>query len=223
MAVSLPAVGTAAAIVLLLVVMLWFTWGTQRNISRGNALLRWLRSSLPMLGPRATLKWLGSSAVELGIVEPKAPLAEATVLVVLEPRDVPWFWAWSRGRGRRDFIILRARLIGAPGFELEAGDVEGWTGSDRIGAMDAQAWATADWGSPTLRVLHVPAFDPGPVRPLFDRLAAASRGVWRLSVRREPPHLEVHVVAPDTAGADERGADALLSAFVDLARLAAKP
>jgi hypothetical protein len=218
MALSLPAVGTAAAILLLLAVMLWFTWGTQRNISRGNELIRWIQPGLPVLGRRATMRWLGSSAVELGIVEPQAPFVEATVAVVLEPRDVPWFWAWSRGRGRRDFLIFRARLERPPRLELEAGDVGGWTGSDRIRTLEEDAWVTADWGSPELRVLHAPGSDPGVVRNAFDDLAEASRGVWRLSVRREPPHLEVHVLPPDPSGDDGPGARRLLDAFAELAR-----
>jgi hypothetical protein len=216
--ISLPAVGTAAAILLVLVVMLWFTWGTQRNISRGNAMLAWLGSGLTVLGRRATIKWLGSSAVEVHIVEPRQPFAEASVVVVLEPRDVPWFWAWSRGRGRRDFMILRARLARSPGLELEAGDDSGWTGGDRIDRLAEEAWVAADWGRPRLRVLHVPGADPEAVRSVFDRLLDAGGGVWRLSVRREPPHLEVHVLPPGGLAADAPGAEALLRAFADLAR-----
>jgi hypothetical protein len=219
MAISLPAAGTAVAIILLLAVMLWFTWGTQRNISRGNALLRWLRSGLRVLGPRATLKWLGSSAVEVGVVEPSAPFAEATLVIVLEPRDVPWFWAWSRSRGRRDFLILRARLRGSPVLELEAGDAGGWTGGDRLRNLDEQAWASADWGRPRLRVMHAPGADPDVVRSTFERLSEVSRGVWRLSVRREPPHLEVHVLPPDLTDDDDARARELLEAFADLARI----
>jgi hypothetical protein len=219
MAISLPAVGTSAAILLLLVVMLWFTWGTQRNISRGNALLRWLQGGLTVLGRRATLKWLGSSAVELGMTQPERPFAEANVVVVLEPRDVGWFWAWSRRRGRRDFVIIRARLERSPRMELEAGDAAGWTGGDRIDHLDEAAWESADWDRPGLRVLHATGTDPSLVRPLFDRLADASAGVWRLSVRREPPHLEVHVVPPDPERAE---AEPLFRAFADLARVALK-
>ena len=216
-AISLSAVGTAAAILLVLVVMLWFTWGTQRNISRGNELLRWLQAGLPALGRRATVKWLGSSAVELGIVEPAPPFAEASVVVVLEPRDVPWFWAWSRRRGRRDFLILRARLERPPGLELEAGDEAGWTGGDRTAALDEGSWARADRDRPGLRVFHAPGSDPAQVLSLLDRLVGASGGVWRLSVRREPPHLEVHVRPPEPA-AGPPGAEGLLEAFADLAR-----
>jgi hypothetical protein len=216
-AISLPAVGTAVAILLVLVVMLWFTWGTQRNISRGNALLRWLQSGLPGLGRRATIKWLGSSAVELGIVEPAPPFAEASIVVVLEPRDVPWFWAWSRRRGRRDFLILRARLERPPGLELEAGDEAGWTGADRTAALDEGAWVRADWDPSGLRVFHPLGSDPALLRPLFARIAEASGDVWRLSVRKEPPHLEVHVRPPETTVVPP-GAEELIRAFADLAR-----
>jgi hypothetical protein len=215
--ISLPAVGTAVAILLVLVVMLWFTWGTQRNISRGNALLRWLQPDLPLLGRRATVKWLGSSAVEVGIVEPASPFAEASLVVVLEPRDVPWFWAWSRRRGRRDFLILRARLDRPPGLELEAVDESGWTGTRGTAALDEDALVPADWDRSGLRVIHTPGSDPALLRPLFDRIAEASGGVWRLSVRREPPHLEVHVRPPETA-ADPPGAEELIRAFADLAQ-----
>jgi hypothetical protein len=218
MAISLPAVGTAAAILLVLVVMLWFTWGTQRNISRGNAVLTWLRKGLPVLGERATIKWLGSSAVEVDIVEPRHPFAEASVVVVLEPRDVPWFWAWSRGRGRRDFMILRARLERSPGLEFEAGDDSGWTGGDRINRLDEKRWILADWGRPDLRVFHAPGSDPEALRSPFDKLQDGGGGIWRMSVRREPPHLEVHVLPPDGLATDAPGAEPLLRAFADLAR-----
>ncbi|HYV01520.1 MAG TPA: hypothetical protein VEM93_04175 [Actinomycetota bacterium] len=217
MAISGGVLSTAVAIILLLTVLLWFTWGTQRNISRGNQLLGWLQGGLSGLGRRVTLKWLGSSAVELRIVEPREPFLEATVLVVLEPRDVPWFWGMARRRGRRDFLILRGRLKRSPRLELEAGDPSGWTGGDALAKLDEEAWRADDWGHPGLRVLHAPGSDPGRIRPLFDRLSGASGGVWRLSVRREPPHLEVHVLPPDIERAD---AKPLIGAFAELARVA---
>lgn len=219
MAISLRATGTAFAILLLLVVMLWFTWGTQHNISRGNRLLRWLQGGLPLVGRKATVRWLGSSAVELGIAEPRPPFAEVTVVVVLEARDIPWFWAHGRARGRRDFLILRARLAGSPRFELEMGDPAGWTGSDRLERLDETAWVAADWGRPGIKVLHAPGALPDEVRPIFDRLAEASGGVWRVSVRREPPHVEIHVLPPDPDRTE--AAQRLVGAFVDLSRIAA--
>ncbi len=208
---------TATAILLLLAVMLWFAVGTQRNISRGNHLLRWLQGGLPSLGRRTRLRWLGSSAVELGLVDPPSPFREVTVVVVLEPRDVAWLWALARRRGRRDFLILRARLERPPAIEVEAGDPSAWTGTDRLRGLDPDAWEELDpagWAG--LRVLRSPGAPTEPVREAFAAIGAASGGVWRLSVRREPPHLEVHVLPPDPAV----GADRLVRAFVELARVA---
>src|SRR5206468_1204685 len=69
----LEAFGPTLAIGLILFVMLWFALGTQRNIRRGNALLEWLQGGLPIIGPRTTLRWLGSSAVELHVADAVAP------------------------------------------------------------------------------------------------------------------------------------------------------
>src|ERR671915_137422 len=114
-------------IALLAVVMVWFTIGTQRNISRGNRLLRWLSNGLPALGPKTTLRWLGSSVAELRITQPRAPYREALVMVVLEPRDLGALWALSRQRGRRDFIVLRLSLVRAPTVRADLIDPAGWT------------------------------------------------------------------------------------------------
>ncbi len=185
------------AIALLLLVMLWFAIGTGRNVGRGNALLRWLQGGLPLLGKRTTLRWVGSSAVVLGIVDPEPPFREAEVVVVLEPRDVPWLWAFARRRGRRDFIIVRGSMRRAPLFELEAGDERGWTGRDAMHRAQ-NGWQQADWGAPHVRALFTGG-DPGEMKRLWDRLQASSGGVWRLSVQRTVPHLEIHLMPPDTS------------------------
>src|SRR5437867_8716179 len=112
LATFLPGLAIAA----LAVVLLWFTVGTQINVRRGNRTLVWLQEGLPALGPRATLRWLGSSVAALSIVQPAAPYRGADVLVVLEPRDLGLLWALARRRGRRDVIILRLNLLRAPRF-----------------------------------------------------------------------------------------------------------
>jgi hypothetical protein len=202
----------AVLLVLLLVVLLWFALGTQRNIRRGNRLLGWLQEGLPLLGRRATLRWLGSSAAQLRIAQAKEPFQEAEIVVVLEPRDVTLLWAWARSRNRRDFLILRGRLERAPSFELEAGDDRGWTGRDRLRRGDVDAWPEADWGDAHISVRHSPGGRPDIVRHMWEALAAASGGVWRLSIRREPPHIEAHVLPPPVGAR----ADRLIGAFREL-------
>jgi hypothetical protein len=201
---------------LVIAFLLWFALGTQRNVRRGGDTLRWLQTGLPLLGRRTTVKWLGSSAVELELLQPRPPFRKADVVVVLEPRDLSWLWALTRARGRRDFIILRARLERAPGFELEAGDLRGWTGRDRLERLDPHGWEAAEWGSQWVRVAHTKGSDPEAVRRLWRAFDAASGGVWRLSVRREPPHLEVHVRLPRTT---EGSAEPLFEALRALAAL----
>jgi hypothetical protein len=209
---------TSLAIALLVLVMLWFALGTQRNIARGNALLRWMQSGLPLIGKRTNLRWLGSSAVILGMNDPDPPFREAEVLVVLEPRDLPWLWLLSRGRGRRDFIIVRGSLRRAPRFELEAGDSRGWTGPDHLSRLSEGEWQELAWGGAEVRAAYAGADkDKAAVhelKPLWDRVESASGGIWRLSVQRVVPHVEIHVLPPDTARVT---ADKLFRPIVELA------
>jgi hypothetical protein len=210
-------VASSLLLLAVVVVLLWFALGTGRNIRKGNELLRWLQGGLPLLGRRTTLRWLGSSAVRLEIVDPVAPFREAEVVVVLEPRDVGVLWAWARAHRRRDFLIVRARLERAPRFELEAADLHGWTGRTALRDMDPDAWSFADWTDPPIRVAHGPGADPAATRGMWDRLAKASGGIWRLSIRRAPPHLEVHVLPPDT---DAVTAEGLFRTVAEMARAA---
>jgi hypothetical protein len=214
----------ALGTLLVIVFLLWFAMGTQRNISRGNELLIWLQGGLPLVGSSTTLRWYGSSAVQLDIVEAKPPFASVQVNVVLEPRDIGWFWAWARRRGRRDFLILRASLPEPPRFDIEAGGRRGWTGNERLERLDPHHWEQARWEDTfgPVEVAHSASVDGDDVaatREVWDRLAAATGGVWRLSVRNLQPHLEVHVEPPDR---DAVQADALIEAFHDLGQLACR-
>jgi hypothetical protein len=214
----LEAFGPSIAIGLILFVMLWFALGTQRNIRKGNDLLRWLQGGLPLLGRRTTMRWLGSSAVELGIVEPTPPFREATVVVVLEPRDVSFLWAFARSRGRRDFVIVRVNLVRPPRFSMDVRDPRGWTGRDEPGSGDGtgrgeDGWQTLDWPAEAIARASGGA-DDAAVRSAWDRLAEVGEGVWKLTVQPVVPHLEVHIRPP--AGA-ARSADQLMAPIRDLA------
>jgi hypothetical protein len=210
---DLPPYATVLLLVLL-GVFLVFALGTHRNVRKGNDLLRWLQGGLPLLGARTTLRWLGSTAAILKIGEAKDPFREAEVVVVLKPRDVTFLWAWARAKGREDFLILRGRLRAAPRFEVEVGDRRGWTGMERMRRLDLETWLEEDWDDPNVKVVHSRDADPAVARQAWEELTAASQGVWRLSVRRDNPHLEVHVVPPDTGSVP---AERLVEAFRRLA------
>src|SRR5919106_4040952 len=196
-------------IALLAVVMVWFTIGTQRNISRGNRLLRWLSDGLPALGPRTTLRWLGSSVAELRITQPRHPYREAVVMVVLEPRDLGALWALARRRGRRDFLLLRLSLVRAPTIRADVVAHEAWTAShtrrDEPELEQREAW-TDDAGR-AVELRHDGVADLEALRGHWTRLGRLTGGSWRISVRPTVPHLEIHLLAPDP---DRQQARALL-------------
>jgi hypothetical protein len=187
---------------ILLVVLLSFTFGTQRNLSRGNAIMRWLQASLPGLGRRATLRWLGSTVVEVGLVEPAEPFRDVTILAVMEPRDVPLLWAVTHARGRRDLLIFRASTRRPPRIEVEVFDDSAWITDETPDAE--QGWQSVEWaGDVTAKARG--DVDPATIaglRAAWTRLGAASAGVWRVSARQTVPHLEIHVRPPDVTVAE---------------------
>ena len=202
-------------------VLVWFTFGTQRNIRRGNRLLTWLQDGLPELGPRTTLRWLGSSVAELQIVAPRAPYREALVMVVLEPRDLGAVWALSRSRGRRDFLVLRLSLIRAPRLRADLVQPAAWTASDRR-PDDAEPQVRESWTDAAGRavdVSHDGQGDLAALRSTWDRLSGLSGGAWRLSIRPTVPHLEIHLLPPDAeVAADGTSARKLLREVSALAK-----
>jgi hypothetical protein len=215
---DLSAFGASLAIALLAAVMLWFALGTQRNIRRGNELLRWLQDGLPLLGERTTLRWLGSSVVELRIVEPEAPFREAELLLVLEPRDLGALWALAHRRGRRDFLILRARLVRAPRFSVDLADPQSWTIGDlrhrwAAGERGGSSW-NGTWDGTALEGRHDATTNLDELRGWWKQLASVSAGVWRISVSPVVPHLELHFLPP----ADGVSSLRLMGAIRDVAQ-----
>lgn len=182
------------------VVVGWFAAGTIHNVRKGSALLRWMQGGLPVLGARTTVRWLGTTAVEMAIREAKAPFAQVTLVVFLEPRDVPWMWALSRHGGRRDTLIIRARLRREPRLVLEALDPGSWSGRDALARMAPASWPIR--GEPRPGGLAVWAREPAaPARAetMLGLAAQAGLPVRRLSVCRTEPHFQLHVALPSAA------------------------
>jgi hypothetical protein len=171
--------------VLVAVVMGWFGGGVIWNLRRGSAMLKWMQAGLPALGEKTTLRWLGSSAVQLSIAKARPPYRRFELVVVMEPRDVPWLWALSRAQGRRDLLILRAQLTSAPRLEYDLVAPASWTGRPVL-----EQAAQARWGSEELedyRFLAPTASLPVSSRDVPGLLESARQvgpKIWRLSVRR---------------------------------------
>jgi hypothetical protein len=178
-------------------VVAWFAAGTIWNVREGRALMRWMQGGLSALGGRTTVRWLGSTAVEMVIRDAKAPFAGVTLVIFLEARDVPWMWALGRSRGRRDTLIIRGVLRRGPAVEFEALDPASWSGRDALPRVPPE-WPLRQAEVPGDVVVH--HANAAAIEHADALLALAQRAglaVRRLSVRRTEPNFQLHVSLSD--------------------------
>jgi len=187
-------------VICLAVIMGWFALGLLFNLRRGNAVLRWIQGGLPLLGERTTFRWLGSSVAQMEISRPKPPFQTVQLMLVLAPRDVPWFWLLAALRGRRDILIFRAKLSSAPQADLEMADSASWTGRTALSDVAGKGWVCEPCKGYRLCAPEgaLPA-----TRRLLPQLEAALRPassvLVRLGVRSEAQQIEVHLPLPRVA------------------------
>jgi hypothetical protein len=192
-------------LVIAVLVMGFFAGGVIWNIRHGNAVLRWMQSGLPLIGEKTTLRWLGSSVVELTIAKAKPPFRQFNLVLVLQPRDVPWLWLFSLMRNRRDMVILRGNLISAPRLEYDMLAPHSWTGRSALAQGRGSQWETQPMDE--LVFMAPKASLPVSSRGAGQILEAARQVdpiIWRFSIRREYPQFELHVPMPAPGGADAR-------------------
>ncbi|HXZ54184.1 MAG TPA: hypothetical protein VEH03_01850 [Burkholderiales bacterium] len=177
-------------------VVAWFAAGTIWNVRTGRELMRWMQGGLPVLGSRTTVRWLGSTAVEMVVQDSKAPFAGVTLIIFLEPRDLPW-WPLSRLRGRRDTLIVRGVLRRTPAEELEVLDPTSWSGRDALPRVPRQ-WPVRQTVAPGgVVVHHASAAGLAQADALLALAQRAGMVVARLSLRRAEPNFQLHVRLPD--------------------------
>ncbi len=178
-------------------VVAWFAAGTIWNVRTGHELMRWMQHGLPALGQRTTLRWLGSTAVEMVIRDGKHPFADATVIIFLEARDTPWMWAIGRTRGRRDMLIIRGLLRRTPEVEFEALDPASWSGRDALPRVPPK-WLARQVKPPSGIIVHYESTAGLTQADMLLKLVQrAGLPVRRLSLRRTAPNFQLHVLLPD--------------------------
>ncbi len=129
--------GLSIFVLIVIIVVGWFALGTHINIRKGHQFLEWLQAGLPLIGEKTTLRWLGSSVVHLKIENAREPFRRAEILYVMEPRDVPPAWLFSRLHGRRDLLIVRTELRKQPTLQIEVLNAKAW--STRMVAHEVRA------------------------------------------------------------------------------------
>jgi len=185
-----PEAGRELFFLAVIVFVGWFALGMFFNVRRGNAVARWLQEGLPLLGEKTTLRWLGTSGVELKIQNPHKPLLSVEVFILLEPRDIPFLWGYFHARGRRDILIVRCQLPSKLALQLEAADPRAWTTRGTQPQTARKLWARV--ASPA--GINVTALGEGRL-DVAEELIALAAGcqlpLIRLAIRRDSPQLEV--------------------------------
>ncbi|CAG0928686.1 hypothetical protein TFLX_01014 [Thermoflexales bacterium] len=190
---------------LVAVVVGWFAFGNIYNIRHGNAVLRWMQGGLPRLGSKTTVQWRGTSVAQLNIAQAKAPFKSAELLLVLEPRDIPWYWLMTRNQRRRDMLIIRGWLSTTLPVDYDLYAPGSWSEQLTSGRGETQNWKTETLDGLNLRAS---LSYQSAAREQATRALSAARSVdakiWRLSCRRSEQNLELHVPLPNprTANAE---------------------
>ncbi len=188
---------TAIVAACALLVVGWFAVGTLWNVRKGSAVMRWMHDGLPLLGDRTTVRWLGSTSVELAIANARPPFERVMVVIFLEPRDVPWMWALGHRRGRRDTLIVRGTLRSAPRNDLEILDASSWSGREALRRLVGEEWPAGEPGSESGMAVY--AKTPAALAAggeLIDLSRRSGFAMRRLSVRRGERGFSIHLVLP---------------------------
>ena len=204
---------TALVAIAAVALVAWFAAGTIWNVRRGHAVMRWMQDGLRLIGERTTVRWLGSSAVEMVIREGKGPFASATLVIFMEARDTPWMWALGRLRGRRDLLIVRGVLKRAPKLECEVLEARSWS------AREAQSRVPREWVQENVGMFAIHAASAEArvfADALLDQATSVDLTIKRLSVRRNEPHFQIHVGLPGNV----KPADGFFTAIRGLAEQA---
>ncbi len=197
--------GFGLSVIGILIFLGWYAIGTQLNVRKGNDMLRWLQDGLTLAGEKTTMRWLGSSVVELKVQQAKAPFRQVEVFIVLEPRDVPFLWWFFRARGRRDFLIVRGQLRTMPDFELEALDRRAWSTRGVEQAVKSRGWRPAA-ATPRSPLVAYAERDEGiqAAPELLDLAALPGSSPIRLAIHHAVPNLEAQWALTDIKGLSAR-------------------
>jgi hypothetical protein len=156
-----------------------------------------MQGGLPLFGERATVRWLGSTAIELVIREAKAPFAAVALVLFFEARDLPWMWALGRLRGRRDTLIVRGELRDAPTIDFEALDTASWSGREARRRVPANWMQHREGGHDAMTLRLADAAALSRASTLANLAQRGTSKVFRLSVRKVAPNFQLHVALPD--------------------------
>lgn len=187
------------------VFMGWFAFGMIYNLRRGDKILKWMQDGLPLIGPRTTFRWLGTSVAEMGIAKAKRPFHRLDTLLVLKPRDVFWMTIIALFQRRDDVLIFRAALSTPPLLDLELADPKTWSGREALSKAAKRGWESTDYqGLRLMAPKGLLALATETIDRLDPPMQLLSPQYVRLSLRKTAPNMEIHLPFPNPRETDAK-------------------
>ncbi|HBY97317.1 MAG: hypothetical protein M5U01_28970 [Ardenticatenaceae bacterium] len=189
--------GTIFVLVLSALLLIGYFAGAQYNRRRIRSLYLWLREGMDTLGEGQTVKAFGSAGFGVHMPKPPAPLRDVTLTLVLEPRETHLYWLLVRARGRRDVLIFAGKLRRPPSIDLLVVDPRVQVGREALHQVAAQGWEVIpDQPEPGLTMAYRGTVSSEAAGRFLAAARLVAPTVYRLSIRREAPHLILTVAPP---------------------------
>lgn len=122
--------------------LVWYFIGGSRNRRLARRLANEIRDCLVAWGGTSRVQVFGATAFRMTTEGANPPFREISVVVTLQPREMPINWALAHAQGRRDIAVLEASLRQSPRLGFELVDP-----ASRVGKRRAQAkssWSTTN-------------------------------------------------------------------------------
>jgi hypothetical protein len=170
----------------------WFLAGTATNRRRGDQVLRWVHGGIKPLGRMSEARRIRGSAVQLTIKDAAVPFRQVDLIVALEPRENPPLWLYNHMLGKRDELDIQAKLRTAA-QEWEITKVGARKTADKR-ASDDSPLNTLESAGGSYTVESSKGIDPAMLDCLENFLAKYGSAVEHFSLKRSPPHVQVHLL-----------------------------
>jgi hypothetical protein len=186
-------IGQWTVIVLSALFLAWFLNGTATNRRLGDQILRWLQGGTKPLGRMSEARRIRGSAVQLTIKDSAVPFRQVDLIVDLEPRENPPLWLYNHLLGKRDELVIQAKLRSAAQQELEI-NREGARKTADKRAFDVSQLNTIESSAGNYTLKSSKGLDPAMFDCLEIFLAKYGSAVEHFSLKRSPPHVQVNLL-----------------------------
>lgn len=165
---------------------IWYFWAGSVNRKRGTAAYRWLYRALGTVGEVSDAEWIGAAnmGARLTVGRATKPFRRVEAHYLLEPREFPPYWLFSRLKGKRDEVLIQVVLRSAPKGSLEIKRTTGNRSGQLIAGHQIQSGfelvdSDLDRNAPLLSAVN-------------NFLAEHGETVKRIVIQPDNPHLEIN-------------------------------